>query len=66
VELLLAIPESKAAGGSSTRSRGPSTLLLPSIRRGPKRLRGMKTRPCSGQQANPLPDSLTSSVALTQ
>ena len=39
-----AVPEAKAAGGSSTRSRGPPTLLPPSRRRGPKRRGGNGNR----------------------
>jgi len=61
-----AFPEAKAAGGCSTRSRGPPTLLPLSRKRGSKSQGRMETGPCSGLQANPLLSSLTSPVALKQ
>jgi len=59
-----AVPEAKAAGGCSTRSRGPPALEPPSTRKAPKRQVGMG--PCLGWQVNPLLASLTSPVALKQ
>jgi len=61
-----AIPEAEAAGGSSTESREPPTLLTPGRKRGPKRWGAMETGPCSGRQANLPLASLTCPVALKQ
>ena len=66
VEQHPALPEAEAAGGGSTESREPPTLLPPSRKRGPKRWGGMEKGPCSGGQANLPPASLTCPVALKQ
>ena len=52
VELLPALPDTNAAEGGSTKSRGPPTFLPLSRKRGPKRRGGMEMDPCSGGQAN--------------
>jgi len=49
------LPEAKAVGDGSTRSRGSPTLLPPSRKKGPKRQGGTETGPCSGRQVNPFP-----------